>query len=194
MSIGISGSGSAIASEFLKALDSDEPVHKASIGDLGLLHDRYLICTGYLAGKAIGDQGPVEVHDCFDLNFAWIAAKCDAILNINKQARICIIGSHSGIEGSFDMAYAGAKAAMHLYIEKKPLRFPDQMLVGLAPHIICDAGMTQRREDYADCMERGLKTRQQRWLSSAEVAMMAYDVLYRWPATLSGQIIRMRCD
>lgn len=195
MTLAIAGARSRIALEFVNLcwIGPDEVIG-ASISDLPLDATRYLICTGYLAGRSLSELGKMESVRTWQLNFLHVAAKCDEILAVNPEARICIIGSESGIRGSYDAAYAGAKAAMHLYVETKKLEHPKQMLVALAPHIIADAGMTLRRGDYEDAMERGKETRLGRWLTSREVAEVAADALYRWPSCMSGQVIRMRAD
>ena len=197
MSVAICGAASSIAERFVKIVMDKHPNESVVTGRVEAIptnHDRYLICTGYLAGKALFNQTREELISSFELNYALVAGKCEMIFNANPLARICVLGSHSGIEGSFDMAYAGAKAAIHLYVERKVLGSPQQMLVALAPHIVWDSAMTQRRNDLEALAARGAKTRLGRWINSEEVARMAFDVLYRWPTCCSGQVIRMRAE
>lgn len=195
MSLAVAGAGSKIAQEFLTITGAVEPhVHIAKARGLPLDCNRYLICTGYLAGKSVDRLSRIEAADTFDLNFVDVAVACDRILSVNQTARICVIGSESGESGSYDMAYAGAKAALHLFVRNRRLKHPGQMIVALAPHIIADAGMTTRRVDLPETLERGRHTRLGRWLTSREVANMAYDILYRWPTSMSGQVVRMRAD
>lgn len=152
---------------------------------------RYLIAMGFLAGDRIGDQGPEDLDRAWQLNFVKIAAFCDTVFDVNPFARICIVTSASGSSGSFDMAYAGSKAAIDLYVRTKRLDRPAQQLVGIAPHIIADAGMTDRRKDHAACMQRGEKQRRGRWTSAAEVAQLAHFLLFVDEGAICNQVIRI---
>jgi NAD(P)-dependent dehydrogenase (short-subunit alcohol dehydrogenase family) len=191
MRIVVTGRSSTIANEFLELLPEAEIRTLESVQSLG---DRYLICTGYLAGKAIGEISSDELMETFTRNFAEIARLCDRIFDTRPNARVCIVGSESGIAGSYDMAYAGAKAAMHLYIETKKLRHAEQMIVGIAPHIIWDSNMTRARDDLKALADRGDANRLGRWLEPAEVADLARFLLMEASPSLSNQVIRMRCS
>lgn len=176
MSIGIYNLRSSIAQALLPML----PVGEEVIADpADPFHDRFLFCSGYLSGGGnIACQDREEVARAWFENFSDIAAACDLIFEHNSAARVCIIGSESGFAGSHDMAYAGAKAAMHLYIEKKRLNCPDQQLVGIAPTVIWDSGMTQRRSDLAALTARAALRRKLRWVTAIEVARAAHFLLY----------------
>lgn len=179
---------SSIARAFVQLLpEGEEIVHEA--GDP--FHDRFLFCSGYLAGGDLLGQTREQVARAYHENFADIAACCDLIFEHNSAARVCIIGSESGIAGSHDMAYAGAKAALHLYIERKRLLCPGQQLVGIAPTIIWDSGMTQRRPDLEALEARGKARRRGKWLSAAEVAAVAFFLLYIDRGNVSNAILRM---
>lgn len=154
--------------------------------------DQYLICSGYLAGKNLLEIDFDEANETWHANYIAICTFLDKLFDQNPYARVCVIGSHSGFEGSHDMAYAGAKAALHTYIETKRLKHGKQLLVGLAPHIIWDSGMTQKRDDLAELQKRSLENRTNWWLTSAEVANIASYVLFNAPTTISNQIIRIR--
>jgi len=194
MTIGICGASSTIAQQFMKLMPHDEEVIGARPDTMDLMLDRYLICTGYLAGNGIWEITDAEATETFMVNFVTISKFLDKLFAINARARVVVIGSESGISGSYDACYAGAKAALHLYVETKQLPCPDQMLVALAPHIVLDSGMTRRRPDLAETIERGKQTRLGRWLTAKEVAAEAVHLLYHASPSLSGQIIRMRAD
>lgn len=194
MTLAISGARSAIAAAAELHAPPLEPVIIRALEDLTLEHDRYLLCTGYLAGFALSEISDADATRTWELNYLRVAQFCDDVLAVNSRARICVIGSESAFRGSHDMAYAGAKAALHRYVETKaPLR-SDQMLVAIAPHIIWDSGMTQRRGDLATLAARGSRSRLGRWLSATEVALEALHLLYDASPALSGQVIRMRAE
>lgn len=190
MSVAIAGAGSAIAKAF-EELIPDERVVRARAPELPVTADRYLFCAGFLRGERIEAQGDPELDLAWRVNFAEAAQACERILAANPEARICIIGSESGIKGSFDMAYAGAKAALHLYVERRKLEHPGQQLVAISPGIVADAGMTTRRADVENLRKREAAHPKRRFVTSAEVAELAHFLLYRDRGYLSGTVIRM---
>lgn len=192
MSISISGFSTTIASRFCSFLSPDEGIEARSISDIDVTgHERYLICTGYLAGRDLPNITYGEAQDSWEINYIRIAHACDQIILKNADARICIIGSESAYRGSFDMAYAGAKAAMHLYIETKKLAHARQQIVGIAPHIIWDSGMTQRRDDKEGLAERAKARRRGEWINAVDVARLAHFLLYQDSGNITNTVIRM---
>jgi NAD(P)-dependent dehydrogenase (short-subunit alcohol dehydrogenase family) len=192
--VGLTGARSTIAKAFVDYVEKRHPA-KVTIGKLADLSqdlDAYLICTGYLAGKTISTIGPGDAAMTWRLNYVDVARFCDQVLAANPRARICVLGSESAFKGSYDMAYAGAKAALHTYVETKTLTQPRQMLVALAPHIVWDSNMTQARADLGDLKARGTDQRMGRWLTAAEIAREAAHLLIDASPALSGQVIRMR--
>lgn len=192
MLIGLVGASSLIAQEL--ASQTSDPVVEGHFDEMPLDLHRYLICCGYLAGRALSEMTDEESARTWDLNFFQPARFCDRLFAANHRARVCVIGSESGFSGSFDMAYAGAKAALHLYVETKRLLHAEQMLIALAPHIIWDTGMTQRRPDTEVLALRCGGNRLGRWLTAGEVAREAHHLLFRASASLSGTIVRMRAQ
>lgn len=188
MIYGIIGENSTIAEEF-RALANDGPQFVGYNNALSC--DRVLICTGYLAGQSLREISEQDLDLTWQLNFVQPARFCDQLFEINPRARVCVLGSESGFSGSYDMAYAGAKAALHCYVRTKRLAHPEQMLVAIAPHIIWDTRMTQRRKDLPELEARGAGQRMGRWLNAMEVAQEALALLRGSPA-LSGSIVRMR--
>lgn len=189
MTIGIFNHNSAIARALIEIITPEGEAWSPSPPE-PFTCDRYLICLGYLAGKQITAMTRREAADTFHANCADIMAICELILENNSGARICIIGSESGFAGSYDHAYAAAKAGIHQYVENRRLAHPGQQLVAIAPTVIWDSGMTQRRSDLQALAERGEARRRGRWLDAREVAALAHFVLYRDSGTLSNVVIR----
>ena len=173
--IGITGKHSSIIKEFVKL--TDEKAVFGSINELPKDLERYVLCAGVLAGKNARDIDDAEAIQTFRVNFLDVVRFCDELFEKNARARGCAIGSMSGILGSYDTAYAGSKAALHLYVETKKLLHPTQHLVCVAPTIIEDSGMTQRRADLEEVLQRGKQRRLQRWLRAEEVARIAHFAL-----------------
>ena len=188
MTLGIYNSRSSIARALCDMLPDgegwvDAPQHPWEA-------DRFLIASGYLAGKRLLEMPTDEAAKTFLENTAHVMALCDMILENNAEARIVVIGSESGISGSYDGAYAAAKAGLHHYVETKRIPCEGQQLVAIAPTIIWDSGMTQRRDDLDKVRERGEVRRRGRWLQAREVAALAYFVLYIDSGSLSNIVIR----
>lgn len=188
--IGLAGSRSTIAQRFRDLLP-DEQFHPDRLADMPLDLDRYLVCTGFLAGKGLAEITPEEAQLTWRKNFLEPASFCDRVFAANPRARVCLIGSESGFAGSYDMAYAGAKAALHLYVERKRLGWPDQQLVCIAPCVIWDSAMTQRRLDLDQLKARAKLNGRGRWLEAREVAMVAKQALCDASPFLSNTIIRL---
>lgn len=194
MTLCITGYSSTIAQEYLDAMDREDGVGMVrnirNVRSAPLDGNEYLLCAGVLYGERIGDMPLSAINKTLRVNFSDVAAFCDKLFEENKHAKVCIIGSESGVKGSFDMAYAGAKAAMHLYVESKRLMHRHQHLVCVAPTIIADSGMTERRTDLGACMQRGKERRLGRWLRASEVAEIAYFAMHQ-PA-LCNTVINAR--
>ena len=189
--IGIAGHRTTIAEEFVRLLADGTETIADRLAELPLDLDRYLICTGYLAGKSLEAISLEEARRTWEKNFMEPARFCDRLFRVNHRARVCIIGSESGCRGSYDMAYAGSKAALHLYVETKRLEHPGQQLVAIAPTIIWDSGMTQRRNDLEALEARAGATQHGRWLTAREVAAQAVQALCVATPFLSNTVIRL---
>lgn len=183
--IGIRGAGSAIALA-LRQL-TDDPVHTMGRGDLTSTCDRYLFAAGLFTNEASSTDPLTEV---WWANAGAVMHACDAILESNPYARICIIGSEAGYSPSFDAGYAAAKDAIHRYVECKRLG-QRQQLVAIAPGVIADGGMTQRRRDVDLLEARRLTHPKQRWVTAAEIARLVHYLLYVDTGYLTGTVIRM---
>lgn len=192
----INGWNSAIAEamrRWVAAVKPNETVEAASEAHEPTASEaeRFLFCQGLLPGRSLSDYREEDAAAVFKINFTDIAFRIDWLIRKNHRARICVITSESAFSGSYDEGYAAAKAAMNHYIENKRLHAPDQQLVGIAPVIIRDAGMTTRREDLITVDKRGARHNKKRWLTAAEVARMAYFLLYEDLGYTTGTVIRM---
>lgn len=152
--------------------------------------DRFLFAHGLLVGKAPEDMTLAERMATMEVNYSWTAQAIDEIVATQDKARIVVIGSESAVHGSFDHAYADAKSLLHRYVERKRLRTPDQQLVAISPGIISDSGMTARRKDTQALTERVLAHPKRRFVTAAEVAELAYFLLYQAPY-ISGTVVHM---
>ena len=139
--------------------------------------DRYLLAMGHLWPSCLRDQGTNEVKRSLAINLIAPMRIIDRALEMNPEARICVIGSESGLRGSFNEVYGAAKAGLHHYIETRPVG-PDQQLVGIAPSMIEDSGMTTRRADQENVDARREAHPKGRLLMAREVAALAFHLLF----------------
>lgn len=115
--------------------------------------DRYILAAGILHQSRLHKQTEKEIIESLCVNFVNVVRICEYIFENYAKARVCIIGSESGVKWSFDDTYAGAKAAVHTYVATRRVT-QLQQLVCVAPTIISDSGMTMRRKDYPDVLAK----------------------------------------
>jgi short-subunit dehydrogenase len=152
--------------------------------------ERYVLAAGLLRSKTLSQQSFKETADSIAVNLTSIIRICDYLVANNPRARIAILSSESA-RGSFDTTYFMCKAALNQYIERKKLAFADQQIVGIAPTIIMDSGMTQRRADMDNVLNRAQRHPKCRYLSALEVARMIYHLLWIDSGYTSNTIIHM---
>lgn len=136
----------------LKDLHPDETFVRAEYqqgGTFGILPHatRYIYAAGVMLGKSARETSEEEAIRTLLVNLYGAIRFTESALSVNPAARICLIGSMSGIEGSYDEFYASSKAGLHHYAQTRAVRAPAQ-LFAVAPGIISDSGMTRRRRDY----------------------------------------------
>lgn len=177
--IGVTGYGSKIIEALAAQLPDEEiivverPFRGAPTWQLPAA-DRFVLASGAMRDDW---QDPAAMAEMFKANAYDPITIADRILRYRPEARICIIGSASASRGSGNVAYAASKSAVHGFVETRKVG-PRQQLCAVAPHIISDAGMTTRRDDYLEVMERGRGAPRGRWINSAEVAGAVIWLLY----------------
>lgn len=156
--IAVTGYRTTIVQELQGLVDDEVFRIDLDLSDFGCpieapIVDRYVLAAGVLHQKSILEQSAAEIQESLAVNLVNTIRLSEWILEHNPVARICIIGSESGFKGSYDTTYAAAKAGVHQYVTSKATG-PEQQLVCVAPHIIFDSGMTERRNDYMAIREK----------------------------------------
>lgn len=142
---------------------------------LGYPDTRYFVlAAGVLHGKRILQLTGREIIECLAVNTVNVIRLCEDILARVDDAAICVVGSESGWKGSYDQLYAASKAAVHAYVKTRRVQGRHQQLVGIAPPIIIDAGMTTRRPDFEQIKAGARKT-----VTSLQVAERIHDLFYK---------------
>ena len=139
--------------------------------------ERFVLAAGILYPTQVHDLGPMAITEALHVNLTNVMRLCEVILRSVRTARVVVIGSLSGREGSFDQLYAAAKAGVHCYVSTRLVQ-PPQLLACVAPTIVSDAGMTMRRADYPAVLSR------RPTVTSAQVAEMIAAYLYAEAAQL----------
>ena len=110
-------------------------------------HTYFIVNLGILFPKKISEQSVEEITCSLNVNLISIVQICEFILNNNKNAKVFILGSESGLKGSYDTTYFLCKAALRAYVRERKLDGENQQLLLFSPSTISDAGMTTRRTD-----------------------------------------------
>lgn len=138
------------------------------------LADRYLLAAGVLHGRDILELEPNQIEECLAVNMVNTVKFAESILRVQPTARVGIVSSLSGPNGSFDQLYAMSKAAINAYVATRKVS-REQQLIAWLPTIIADAGMTTRRPDFPALLQiRSYHT-------SRQVAQQIYDDLWCEP-------------
>jgi short-subunit dehydrogenase len=132
---------------------------------------RFVLAAGVIYSKSIRAQSADEIVAGVAVNMVNVARLCETILDTVPAARICVIASESAFKGSFDESYAMSKAGVVTYVATRAVKC-SQLLVAIAPPIIADSGMTQRRHDYPDVLSH------RRHVFARDVAANVYRHLY----------------
>lgn len=131
---------------------------------------RFVLAHGVMHGLSFRAMLKEDLAESVAINLVNTMRLCDHILRHVREARIVVIGSLSGREGSFDETYAACKAGIHAYVSWHLVQAP-QLLCAVAPCIIADSGMTTRRSDYPGILSR------RNSVTSAQVAESVRDRL-----------------
>jgi NAD(P)-dependent dehydrogenase (short-subunit alcohol dehydrogenase family) len=188
--LAIQGFSSSLAQALLEFLPPWETALSIERAGTNVSAQRYLFAQGMISPKRIGEMTPKEQQETWHANAGMTIEKCNMILALNDEARICIIGSESGFAWSYDDCYAAAKAAVHRYVETKKLK-PNQQLICIAPSIIEDSRMTRSRKDADNLLRRAAENPKQRFLRMSEVCRLIHYVLYTDDGYLTNTVIRM---
>lgn len=142
--IGVTGKGTSIVSDVCRKTGA--VAHRVSEVEVTRVN-HYVFAAGLLHGLVVSSQTIDMIAECLFVNTAQHLRSCEDVLTANDYARVCVIGSQSAVNGSYDLTYTAAKAGLHAYVAHRKV-LPTQSLVCISPPIISDAGMTIRRPDY----------------------------------------------
>lgn len=153
--------------------------------------DKIVFLQGLLIGKKQNRKSSKEIYDQLTVNLLSIVEICEYLIELKKNIKIIIIGSESGVKGSFDKTYFLSKSALHHYIKEKKLIFKNQQLVCISPSTIEDSSMTMRRRDKKKLLASKKFNRKKRFLKSSEIAKIIYNLFYEVTDYVSNCVIHV---
>ena len=153
--------------------------------------DKIVLAHGVIGTQRFAERTEQDIVDSVKTNLLSHIRIIEIALEGNPNARIVVVGSESGFKGSYDIAYAISKAALHKYIEERKLKYSEQQLVCVAPSIMVDAGMTTRRHDQENVQSSILANPKARGLTSMETAKMIHFLLNVDRGYTSNVVIHM---
>ena len=116
---------------------------------------------------------------------------CEIALSSNKNVQIFILGSESGVKGSYDIIYALTKSSIHKYVEERKIFYKNQQLVCIAPSTIIDGKMTVNRKDKNNVKKAINNNPKKRALYSKEISKLIYDLSFKNSRYLSNTVIHI---
>lgn len=201
----IIGKNSKIAKEFIKKVSKSTTIIKPSKTewdmkdldfDLNKINqikkmDKILLLQSVISSTPVLKRKSPDILSQVSINLLSVIKVCEIALRYNRHVKIIILGSESGIKGSFDIIYALTKAAIHKYVEERKIKYTKQQLLCIAPSTIIDANMTVKRKDGHNVARAIKNNPKKRGVLSKEVSNLIYSLFYEQTDYLSNIVIRL---
>ena len=159
--------------------------------DLIKKSDRIFLCHSILSDKEHLLKNDNEIHKQLNINLLSKIKICEISLKYNPKARIFIIGSESGLKGSYDIVYGLSKASINKYVEERKIFNKGQQLICIAPSTIIDGKMTLKRKDIKNVHKSVKNNPKRRGLYSKEISKLIYDLSFNNTDYLTNTVINV---
>jgi NAD(P)-dependent dehydrogenase (short-subunit alcohol dehydrogenase family) len=201
----IIGKNSNISKEFLKKISKNKSIFQPSkkhwnmktidfdSKKINLIKkvDKILLLQSVISSIPFLKRKSSDITNQVSINLLSIIKICEVALQYNKKVRIIILGSESGIKGSFDIVYSLSKAAIHKYVEERKISHPNQQLICIAPSTIIDSHMTVKRKDKKNVQKSIINNPKKRGILSKEISNLIYTLFYEQTDYISNTVIRV---
>ena len=200
----IIGKNSIIAKEFIKKINNTQIIAPSkslwnmnntdlSKKQINIIKsvDKILLLQSVISSKFFLNRKQNEITKQININFLSIIKICELALNYNKKVKIIVLGSESGIKGSYDIVYGLMKASIHKYVEERKIQYPSQQLVCISPSTIIDTKMTLSRKDQKNVLKSIFKNPKKRGIKSIEIANLIYSIFYNITDYMTNTVIRV---
>lgn len=153
--------------------------------------DKIFLCHSILSNKKHLLKNDNEIHRQLNINLLSKIKICEISLKYNPNVRIIIVGSESGLKGSFDIVYGLSKASINKYVEERKILKKGQQLICIAPSTIIDGNMTLKRKDKKNVYKSIKNNPKKRGLFSKEVSKLIYDISFNSTDYLTNTVINI---
>ena len=153
--------------------------------------DKIYLFHSILSNKKHLSKNHKEIYQQININLLSTINICEIALSNNKNVQIFILGSESGVKGSFDIIYALTKSSIHKYVEERKIFYKNQQLVCIAPSTIIDGKMTIKRKDKNNVRKSINKNPKKRGLYSKEISKLIFDLSFSNTKYLSNTVIHL---
>ena len=201
----IIGKSSNISKEFLKKIPKNNFIFKPSkkiwnmknidfnSKKINLIKkvNKILLLHSVISSTPFLKRRSLDIVSQISVNLLSVVKICEVALQHNKKVKIIILGSESGIKGSFDIVYSLTKAAIHKYVEERKIKYPEQQLICLAPSNIIDSHMTIKRKDKINIQKSIINNPKKRGILSKEISNLIYALFYEQTNYISNTVIRI---
>jgi NAD(P)-dependent dehydrogenase (short-subunit alcohol dehydrogenase family) len=153
--------------------------------------DKILILQSVISSIPFLKRRSSDIASQVSVNLLSVVKICEVALQHNRKVKIIILGSESGIKGSFDIVYSLTKAAIHKYVEERKIKYPEQQLICLAPSTIIDSRMTIKRKDKKNIQKSIVNNPKKRGILSKEISNLIYTLFYEQTDYISNTVIRI---
>lgn len=200
----IIGKNSIIAKEFIKKINNTQIIAPSkslwnmnntdlSMKQINIIKsvDKILLLQSVISSKFFLNRKQSEITKQININFLSVIKICELALNYNKKVKIIVLGSESGIKGSYDIVYGLMKSSIHKYVEERKIQYPSQQLVCISPSTIIDTKMTLSRKDQKNVLKSIFKNPKKRGIKSIEIANLIYSIFYNITDYITNTVIRV---
>lgn len=153
--------------------------------------DKIYLFHSILSNKEHLSKNYKEIYEQLNINLLSTINICEIALSNNKNVQVFILGSESGLKGSFDIVYALTKSSIHKYVEERKIFHKNQQLVCIAPSTIIDGKMTIKRKDKKNVKKSIRNNPKKRGLYSKEISKLIYDLSFNNTKYLSNTVIHV---
>ena len=153
--------------------------------------DRIYLCHSILSNKKHLLKNEKEIYDQININLLSKIKICEIALKYNKKVRIFILGSESGLKGSFDIVYGLSKSSINKYVEERKILHKKQQLICIAPSTIIDGKMTLSRKDQKNVKKSIKDNPKKRGLYSKEISKLIFDLSFNNTDYITNTVINI---
>jgi short-subunit dehydrogenase len=132
-----------------------------------------IIASGLLLPKKTLEKNFDEIQRSYKTNLILPVLISELLLSKFNNVKILLIGSESGVKGSYDTEYWLSKAALLSYAKERKVKTHQQLNI-LCPSVVKDSPMTENRHDSKELNE--LTAPKGRFLSASEVVKLSQQV------------------